>query len=973
MYGREKILRRWLEAQSHDHIASAMLCIEAGYSGYKDAYPEAWSLLMASLHALLGQHLVELVALELTDLFETLEPELDPSDRENPYRQIGGALGPLWDAFSQVPGTLPLAKRFALAPLRGRSKQVLRRLEDGGSIDRWIVGPLGGTHWGTGTVGIDVRGRVHTLGLADGTELLPEIGELRHLRLLGVDASPSRTIPRSWGRLRLTRLHISDGDSLDEPFRTMVRQEALEELRSYLLSLSTAPPDFEAKVLLVGEGAVGKSSLLAALRGERFEKQRSTTHGIEIRPFQTRHTNSARPTDTLTLNFWDFGGQDVYRITHQFFFSRQAVYVLVWKGREGVEENGLDGWLRRIRMRVGTDVRVLIVATHCDERPTELDYPALKAEFGDMLAGSFEIDSQSRRGIPQLEEAIARTACELDHTQVAFNKKWLDARDAITHNSSPHITKQVFLREAAKHGLDETAGEALLGILHTLGHVVHWDVDGLRDWVVLKPEWLTKAIGFVLADRPTRDKRGILSHHRLARIWRDHGRKDEPTYDSEHFAFFLRLMEEYDVSARVEGRHESLVPQLVPFESPEVPWSESPPAELKLICSLAHDPPGLLAWTTVRAHEWATGIHWRRGVFLRDPEGHEALVELVDSVGSKEVQFTVRGANPSHLMSQLRAGLESLIKERWPWLSSPSRRYSFVVPCYGRLGSGEPCTRRFPLDKLPRALNAGRRTLFCLDCEQDCEVIRLLFGHQLPDAPLVAQVAALEARLLAEFKAASTERREYALMLASQAAEMSRRVLRALVHEANNGPRLFTLEPVNRGTWDPRAAISDKYRLQLYCEHPRHAHPVGDAWEFTRPKAWAAAVAKYAVLVAGVLQLGLPIAAAAAGLPEVGRHYGTDLKPKLDFMKSLAGVIPSDQPAGTHESARWDDLGGTAVSRAEGSGLATVHMLLDDLGWKPGSKGLRKVASKATGDVLWVCDAHRRHYDPGLPTIPEQE
>jgi hypothetical protein len=70
----------------------------------------------------------------------------------------------------------------------------------------------------------------------------------------------------------------------------------------------------------------------------------------------------------MTLNTWDFGGQEVYRITHQFFFSRRALYLCVWKPREGQLENGVESWCRRIRLRVADQARLIVVATHSGER-----------------------------------------------------------------------------------------------------------------------------------------------------------------------------------------------------------------------------------------------------------------------------------------------------------------------------------------------------------------------------------------------------------------------------------------------------------------------------------------------------------------------------------------------------------------------------------------------------------------------------
>jgi internalin A len=91
-------------------------------------------------------------------------------------------------------------------------------------------------------------------------------------------------------------------------------------------------------VLLVGEGNVGKSSLIPALRHEAFVENRPTTHGIEIGQLVLPHLDRAASRPGLTLNIWDFGGQEVCRIIHQFFFSRRALYLLVWRPREGVRK-----------------------------------------------------------------------------------------------------------------------------------------------------------------------------------------------------------------------------------------------------------------------------------------------------------------------------------------------------------------------------------------------------------------------------------------------------------------------------------------------------------------------------------------------------------------------------------------------------------------------------------------------------------
>ena len=124
----------------------------------------------------------------------------------------------------------------------------------------------------------------------------------------------------------------------------------------------------------------------------------------------------------------------------------------------------------------------------------------------------------------------------------------------------------------AAHGLSQIDTETLAHLMHDLGYIVHYsDDERLRDDVVLQPQWLTKAIGFVLEDRTTQEMDGILTDNRLFEVWHDHKFKDEPKYKPEIYPFFLRLMEKYDVSYRLPDGKASLVAQHVPQVRPELP------------------------------------------------------------------------------------------------------------------------------------------------------------------------------------------------------------------------------------------------------------------------------------------------------------------------------------------------------------------------------------------------------------------
>ena len=450
-----------------------------------------------------------------------------------------------------------------------------------------------------------------------------------------------------------------------------------DALCSYLRSLKDAVAQYEAKILVVGEGNVGKTSLLAALRDEPFVAERPTTHGIEIQALTLHHPDLDL---NMTVRAWDFGGQEVYRITHQFFFSRRALYLLVWCAREGQEQNEVDGWLRRIRLRVGHEARTLIVTTHCDERHPELDYPYLARSYPGMLAGRYEIDNLSGNGIAELRTGIAGEAGRLPHMGQLISPRWIAARDDILSRAKaePQIRYAQFEELCQSHGVVGDEIGTLAELLHDSGQIIYYGGDeGLRDIVVLNPEWLTKAISYVLEDEPTRQSGGVLDHTCLAKIWQD--RDDGFSYPERYHPYFLRLMEKFDVSYRLEDNEQSsLVAQLVPHERPDLEWdSHAALAEgkrsLALTCRLTEPAPlpapGLIAWLTVRHHGASTGKHWRNGVFLRHPNAMYASEALLELTNPRELAIEVRAPSPDLFLHVLQDTVEDLIRKRWPGLN----------------------------------------------------------------------------------------------------------------------------------------------------------------------------------------------------------------------------------------------------------------------------------------------------------------
>ena len=814
--------------------------------------------------------------------------------------------------------------------------------------------------------------KIISVGQCELTSLPDWLGDLVELEELNVSGNNLTDIPSSLGRLvNLKRISLENNPL--NPALQSAYEQGLEATLSYLRSLEAAEPLYEAKLVLVGEGGVGKTTLLKALSGREPRRGEPTTHGVSIDIHSLHLPHPDKEGIDIRFNAWDFGGQEVYRVTHQFFFSRRSVYLLVWEPRMGVQQSQVEDWLKLIRLRVGDDARVIIVSTHArtGQRIARIDKPVFLREYPSMIVDFIEVDSLESDpatgepfGVAALRTLIARAARDLEHMGMPFNVGWRAARDELIElgQSQPRVPYADLAAVCARHGLDATATRVLAHLMHDLGYIVYYgDDERMKDDVVLQPEWLTKAIGFVLEDRATQECEGVLPDSRLEDVWRNHSFAGEPRYDPFLYPFFLRLMEKYDVSYRLEDGTASLVAQHVPQVRPALPWlpddePQSDRRRLTLVCVMDETPPGLIPWMIVRTHDYAYEaaghrFHWQKGMFLRNRRHGEAMLELSE----REFYLHAEAVWPQYFMNILRQTLSKLINDNWPGMRG---RYFFSVPCRHRRINNAMCRGRFDIDALNQFLEEGDKKIPCQICRTRQNIVELLYGFE--DEEPRRQLARIEGKLEQGFDMLQSE----VAGLESRLANYVMAIMRAMANEAREGPRLFDIQPVS-GNW--RRLFEERYRLRLWCEAEGCQHPVLEegrgAYEFDTAREWVRQVAPYAAFVAGMLKTLVPMVAPAVDVRfGDGTIEGLGLGDQLELMKEITGLFPEDVKMSDSGKLRHE-----ALSEDERSGLLALHALLRKLDPQHARLGLRRVPTY-TGDFLWLC---RTHYELSQPKIPE--
>jgi internalin A len=782
-----------------------------------------------------------------------------------------------------------------------------------------------------------------------------ELGQLKNLTTLDLSRNQLTALPSELGQLKNLTEFFLYGNSLELPPPEVVEKgtdAVLDFLRDLLVS---GTERFIAKLLLVGEGGVGKTSILRNLLGEKYDQNLKTTHGIDVREYQLPHPD--RNDVTITLNTWDFGGQQIYHATHQFFLTLRSVYIIVWSARSGVEQGRIEFWLDTIKS-LAPDSPVILVATFIDERSPDVNYQALKSRFPQLCA-NLSISNKRDEDVDKLNklklvQTIARVSADLPHMGKPWPKNWIEVEDAIKNHEKHNIDLKEYLSLCQHHNVSEKVAEGILGdTLHFLGDILYYRDDHvLSDMVVLKPNWITKAISCVLTDKTVEEKYGILDHSDLPRIWN--------AYSKPLYAPFLRLMERFDLSYQIPFREGlSLIPQLLPHEPPSLEPSPADLAEtelyLKMVYHLSFVPAGIMSWFIVRTHQYTANKHWRDGVFLCY-KGHYALVEL--SKSARQISIQIWGPFPQNFFIILMNSMDEILK-RFPGLDIEHR-----IPCICHRDENkkEPCKRFFLYEDLVRRFSAGKMYAECPDTLQDVSVQTMLYGiHPSTQQQIHQDLKELKAQV-------SEHTRDIKNQMDQMTELLNRNFSRTynLIMEQNYWcPNVFLLRPKDRNRWDPRNLFSEPYVMQLYCQSPHAWHATPWEKEINKTKEWWLEFSSWLSILLEMIKFAVPVVQAIPHI-EIPEDTFSEFEKDLDIMMQFANRLPKE--GFSKDIDRMIKDMDSRPRMAVDSALRLLYSLLNKLDPVHEWGGLSHVLTP-DGTLLWLCPEHKKEYESPILKI----
>ncbi|GEP41915.1 hypothetical protein BGE01nite_12060 [Brevifollis gellanilyticus] len=712
----------------------------------------------------------------------------------------------------------------------------------------------------------------------------------------------------------------------------------LDGIKRYLREMGKgANKRYEAKLLILGDGNEGKTCVSRALRGEPFRKQVST-RGVDVVPWIVKNPDDeADSAKDITLNIWDFEGQEISHQTHQFFLTSQALYLLVFKCRDLFLIDRAEYWLDTIRARA-PKAKVAIVISQCEERSPHIPMDRIQTQYAEMLAEEwfFPVGCENGKNIEKLRDFLRRAAANLEFMGTPWPQTYERAEMALkakARTKTAHLSRAKLNAILKKASVNSDNYDGAAGAMERIGAITQFpDCPDLSDFVVIKPQWLTKAISKVMEDGKLSEDKGEIELKRMEAIWSD------ANYDGM-FSTFHNCMKEFELCYDLEGISQCcLVPLRFGYVPPPIPWSDEDGIKMRRMeYKLNIRPPmGIMSRFIVKTHHMIVktaghpkGIYWHNGVFLRtnSPVPSEALCEFVPD--ERVLRVEVRAAFPQAMCEQINGYIQAVFS----FFGGLSAERSFGCIKVSAAGREHRCKGLYTEKRIYTALANQREAI---DCEfEDHQVdprvliggfssfndfiaqrVRRMLREELDKEPDWAKPFVRDICTVVEWADDHADKLNELLKGQAHLSDEFKQQAELKLHEylaqmnellndrdATSAPGIISIHTKDRSAWNPASYFKKAYVITPYCESADGIHAWTEgAVEFTKDREWwrktAPWIARGTKLLSAGLQLGI------AGVPLMaGAEVAKEVESELKFMTALAKHLDLEAP----ESEKLDE------------------------------------------------------------------
>jgi internalin A len=492
---------------------------------------------------------------------------------------------------------------------------------------------------------------------------LPEsLLQLKKLRQLLLDGNTDLNIPDQI-------LGASPGDVARSSHRAADPKAILEY---HLRSRRQGRALREARLILLGNGGAGKTSLVRRLTLGEFDAARELTHAIKITSLKLKVED-----EEALLHIWDFGGQEIDHAIYRIFLVPQSLYLVVLNAHHGNVNDEAETWLQQVAA-LGNDPPVVVVVNQADRGRFQLKTHDLQSKYPN-IRDFLTTDCASGLGLDTLRNTL--TSVLKAWPPVKIPAPWDRIRWHLKNMTDRFLPVEQFRQLCRNDGVeDEAEQDRIAATFNSLGIILNINDDPrLRDTMVVEPSWLTGGIFRILNDQGVIEHEGVVSVDDLSRIL-------AADFPRRCHVFLLDLLRHFELAFPFsEDGRTFLIPQMLGIEEP--PGLDKFSTDRCLSFEYVYNvpPAGFLLRFIVRTRALSEGRARRRKMVVVGFESCEALVRA--DTAEHKILIQISGPMPDRrrFLDIIRAEFDRIhttiaglqVEERLPVPGRPRLRVSY--------------------------------------------------------------------------------------------------------------------------------------------------------------------------------------------------------------------------------------------------------------------------------------------------------
>jgi len=571
---------------------------------------------------------------------------------------------------------------------------------------------------------------------------LSAIRNLKKLRSVALQNNPIKKVPYwitdfgldvGWEEYGSTDFITFYDNPLVIPPSEIIRQGNISIINYFEQFKNETDYLYEAKLILVGEERSGKSTIVDALTKNdyKIDHHRNSTHGIEVSKWII-DKNKVNTPKHFQFNIWDFGGQELYHSTHQFFLTKRSLYLFVTEARKDLRYDDFYYWLNIINTLAGDSPVILVQnKTDQDHKHKNIDeyrklYPQIAVDLQRISCNSDHKDWGSiyNYNLEILKSNIFKILEEkkLQGIGDKLPKSWVDIRNEITnlHDTGlNYISQSTYFAICEKYGLDRNQALLLSDYFHDLGVFLHFRNDiQLCDTIFINHEWVTKAIYNVFDNNKIKDQHGKFTDQDLMEIWSESKYIDKQSH-------LLNLMKNTQFKICYQHKNKYYIaPQLFNDKPLEYEW-RSVGKNVLFRYQYEFMPKGILSQVIVLLHKYIyEETYWLHGVLFTHKNTRALVTE--DRFGIQNlICIKIEGEYIHELLTIIALSIEEI---------NSSYTNLKIIEKYGCCCSECSLSTTpyfYKSDTINRAIRKGKLSIECQFSFEEVNISTLL-GRFLP-------------------------------------------------------------------------------------------------------------------------------------------------------------------------------------------------------------------------------------------------